>query len=288
MINHLVEKLFKLPYKNYQLQVGDGEIACKYEQELIPLPNEIVLENDTTKLLNSEDCENYLIDHIFWTDVLNIALKSNTAILCPKNEDVSSVNENVLKRLHAEGRSCFSSDIECEDESEANTYPEEFVHQITPNSLPPHELNLKLNSIIILFKNPNTSVGLCNGTRLIVKCLSPNIIDTVIKDGSYKGDRFLLPRMDFESTDDLPFHQTLKEFPVRSAFAVTINKSQGQTFVEIGLYIREPVLSHGQLYVALSRVRNGSSIKCFVRNYNHQGIFSNDPCTYTKNVVYKS
>jgi len=48
MINHLVEKLFKLPYKNYQLQVGDGEIACKYEEELIPLPNEIVLENDTT------------------------------------------------------------------------------------------------------------------------------------------------------------------------------------------------------------------------------------------------
>ena len=196
------------------------------------------------------------------------------------------MNENVLKRLHTEGRSYFSSDhIECEDESEANTYSEEFVHQITPNSLPPHELNLKLNSIIILLKNLNTSVGLCNGTRLIVKGLSPNIIDAVIKDGSYKGDRFLLPRVDFESSEDLPFHLARKQFPARLAFAVTINKSQGQTFHKIGLYLREPVFSHGQLYVALSRIRNGSSIKCFVRNNNHQGIFSNDPCTYTKNVV---
>ena len=108
----------EIQYKNYQLQVGDGEIPCKYEEELIPLPHEIVLENDTTKLLNSEDCENYLIDHIFGrnsTDVLNNALNSNTAILCPKNEDVLSVNENVLKRLDTEGRLYFSSDhIECE------------------------------------------------------------------------------------------------------------------------------------------------------------------------------
>ena len=108
------------------------------------------------------------------------------------------MNENVLKRLDTEGRLYFSSDhIECEDETEAHTYPEEFVHQITPNSLPPHELNLKLNSIIILLKNLNTSVGMCNGTRLIVKGSSPNIINAVIKDGSYKGDQFLLPRWGF-------------------------------------------------------------------------------------------
>jgi hypothetical protein len=40
----------------------------------------------------------------------------NTAVLRPKNEDVSGVNENVLKRLHTESRSYFSSDhIERED-----------------------------------------------------------------------------------------------------------------------------------------------------------------------------
>jgi ATP-dependent exoDNAse (exonuclease V) alpha subunit len=42
---------------------------------------------------------------------------------------------------------------------------------------------------------------------------------------------------------------------------MTINKSQGQTLHEVGVYIRQPCFSHGQLYVALSRARKANNIK---------------------------
>ncbi len=60
--------------------------------------------------------------------------------------------------------------------------------------------------------------------------------------------------MNLSPTDsDLPFTLNRMQFPVLLAFAVTINKSQGQTFDRVGILLEEPVFSHGQLYVAFSR-----------------------------------
>jgi hypothetical protein len=51
------------------------------------------------------------------------------------------------------------------------------------------------------------------------------------------------------------------QYPVRLAFSITINKSQGQSLRHVGIDIREEVFSHGQLYVALSRSTSGNRVK---------------------------
>jgi hypothetical protein len=62
---------------------------------------------------------------------------------------------------------------------------------------------------------------------------------------------------------------------VRPAFAMTINKSQGQTMKSVGVYLPNSVFTHGQLYVALSRVGSPGAVKLLVVNgwrHAHDGI----------------
>jgi ATP-dependent exoDNAse (exonuclease V) alpha subunit len=58
-----------------------------------------------------------------------------------------------------------------------------------------------------------------------------------------------------------PFQFKRKQFPIRLSFAMTINKAQGQTIPNAGVYFPEPVFSHGQLYVALPRATARSNIR---------------------------
>ena len=78
-----------------------------------------------------------------------------------------------------------------------------------------------------------------------------------------------------------------RQFPVRLGFAMTINKSQGQSLSQVGVYLPNPVFSHGQLYVALSRSGSKSRTKLFIRDVKDiQGKFPGKHGVYTKNVVY--
>ena len=64
---------------------------------------------------------------------------------------------------------------------------------------------------------------------------------------------------------------------------MTINKAQGQTIPYMGLDLCNPVFTHGQLYVALSRVQSKNNIIIMVKN-----VYVNDrQGDYTKNIVYK-
>jgi len=141
----------------------------------------------------------------------------------------------------------------------------------------------------MLLRNLNTDRGLCNGTRLIVTELRDHIIDAKVITGTASGNIVFIPRIDLETDSGLPFKLKRRQFPVKLAFAMTINKSQGQTLDKVGIYLPNPVFSHGQLYVAFSIVRRSCDVKVFVKDTNEQGrLLPNSSKVFTRNVVYKS
>lgn len=113
----------------------------------------------------------------------------------------------------------------------------------------------------MLLKNLDIAKGLCNGTRLIAVRFGRHIIECTFATGARQGQHVLIPRINNYCDRNYPFRLRRRRFPIRLAFAMTINKAQGQTLTRVEFFLPDDVFSHGQLYVALSRVRNSASIK---------------------------
>ena len=80
-----------------------------------------------------------------------------------------------------------------------------------------------------------------------------NLIEATILTGPFEGEAVLIPRIPMIPTD-LPFQFKRLQFPIRLAFAITINKAQGQSLEKCGIDLNTDCFSHGQLCVACSRV----------------------------------
>ena len=112
----------------------------------------------------------------------------------------------------------------------------------------------------------NVENGHCNGVKYVINNMLTRVIEMTSVNGSNPGVKLLVPRIVMISNDlMLPFSLRRKQFPIRPAFAMTANKSQGQTLARVGIYLGRDFFSHGQLYVALSRCGNREEIKILSR-----------------------
>ena len=68
-----------------------------------------------------------------------------------------------------------------------HAFAEEYLNQINVNSMPPHVLELKVGIPIMLVRNLDATRGHVNGTRYIIRELTPRVIYAEIAIGPYKG-----------------------------------------------------------------------------------------------------
>ncbi|GFV40715.1 ATP-dependent DNA helicase [Trichonephila clavipes] len=230
---------------------------------------------ETLRLTINMRDKNELIQSIFpdiQNNYLNHEWLSQRAILAAKNVDVDEINFQIQQLLPGDLMSFKSIDTVV-DENESVNFPIEFLNSLDIPGMPPHNLRLKIGSPIILLRNLNPP-QLCNGTRLVIKKITGNILEATILAGKFKGKVVLLPRIPMIPSDStIPFKRL--QFPIRLAFAMSINKSQGQTMSICGLDLENPCFSHGQLYVACSRVGKPSNLFVLAKD------------RLTKNIVHR-
>ncbi|GJY13681.1 DNA helicase [Tanacetum coccineum] len=274
-------------FSSWLLDVGDGKIGEPDQLDAenvswIKIPDRYCIPDDNNGM--SE-----LIRFIYDEETLqgsSAEQLQQKAIVCPKNETADLINLEVLSMLKEESKTYESSDVATSfgnDGGETDSlYPIEYLNTLNFPGLPPHRLELKIGAPVMLLRNINLAGGLCNGTRMIVTRLFTKVIQVQVITGTRVGEKVYIPRIILTNRDPkLPFILRRKQFPVKVCYAMTINKSQGQSLNKIGVYLPEPIFGHGQLYVALSRATSPHGLKILIRKQENQ------PQNTTKNIVYK-
>ncbi|XP_071712818.1 uncharacterized protein [Rutidosis leptorrhynchoides] len=270
-------------FANWLLNIGDGNVNPTDDGiSDVEMPEDVLINNvhDPIGSIIASIYPDYL------QNLGNPTYYQERAILAPTHEYVNVINDRMMESLDGEARTYLSSDNICHSSRDADfnreLYTIDYLNSIRIGGLPKHALTLKVGVPVTLLRNIDQSGGLCNATRLQVIELCDKVIKAKILTGTHVGKLTAISRMLIVPSDKrIPFRFQRRQFPVAVCFAMTINKSQGQSLSNVGLFLPKPIFSHGQLYVALSRVTSKEGLKVLILNKD------NELSNTTKNVVFK-
>ncbi|KAK9049762.1 hypothetical protein SSX86_031269, partial [Deinandra increscens subsp. villosa] len=272
-------------FAEWLLQLGEGLLGGENDGHAnIKIPHDLLIHDSVNPLQD-------LIQFVYPSILENFkdpAYWKERAILAPTNEIVYEINERLLNVIPGDEKEYLSSDTLCPTEDIQETvdqgvYSPDFLNGLHFGGLPNHRLVLKKGVPVMLLRNLDQKNGLCNGTRLQILSLGKRVIEAEVISGNNLGFRTFLPRISMSPSDKkIPFKFQRRQFPIALCFGMTVNKSQGQSLSRVGLYLKTPCFSHGQLYVALSRVKSRQGLKLLI--LDDDGKVTDE----TLNVVYKS
>ncbi|CAN1162461.1 hypothetical protein LINPERHAP2_LOCUS24514, partial [Linum perenne] len=119
------------------------------------------------------------------------------AIVTPTNAIVSEINDFMLNQIPGELQTYFSADslttTGSNKEALEMEYHIEFLNSLSFNGIPEHDLKLKPFSTVMLLRNLNPLVGLCNGTQILLTNLGNHLLQGLIVGGTMKDSVVAIP-----------------------------------------------------------------------------------------------
>ncbi|EOA25096.1 hypothetical protein CARUB_v10018404mg [Capsella rubella] len=261
-------------------EIGNGRINNPNDRETeVDISEDLLITecNDPIKpIVNQVYGESFAESH-------NLDFYQEKAILCHTDDVVDQINDYMISLLPGEEQVCYSADsIYTSTPNDDMLYPLEFLNSLNPSGLPGFKLRLKVGAPVMLLRDLNPSEGFCKGTRLQITRLARFVLEARIITGNRRGEKILLPRIPaYPSDADYPTKIKRNQFPLKLAFAMTIDEGQVQTLSKVGLYLPRRVFSNGQMYVAISKVKSSAGLKVLITDKNA----ATDE--ETKNVVFK-
>jgi len=96
------------------------------------------------------------------------------------------------------------------------------LHALNPSGIPKHKLRLKKGTPVLAMRNMCGYLGICNGTRMIVKEMDKHIIMCEIRNGSKIGEVVGIPRITMEPLENTDISATLvrEQFPLKVVYSL--------------------------------------------------------------------
>jgi ATP-dependent exoDNAse (exonuclease V) alpha subunit len=166
--------------------------------------------------------------------------------LCTHNRDVDKVNRAMLDDLPGPERA-YTAEFTPPGDDRVREW-------FAKNSITPLELSLRTGARVMFTVNDNQG-RFVNGTTGKVTAMTPFSVDVETDDGALVG----VDQFEWQQNPRDRRGPTMRQLPLRLAYAMTIHKAQGTTLAGAYIDIRA-ALEVGQTYVALSRVKSLSGL----------------------------